>query len=323
VARLMLAAMLVLSPPVAGAGAEALAQPDDWSYRRRDDGLHLRILRDYHLAADAAVDEPIVVVGGSARLDGRAYNDVVVLGGTLRMGPKAFVRGNILTVGGEAILAPGARVAGDIDHVAIVGPHFDVAWARLGTEWWAVAAFGATIVRLGVVFTLALLLTILTPAWVRGISDRAASGMLSAFVGFTGQLLFFPALVALAVALVMSVVGIPLLAALPLLVGAGGLMWAAGFAAVAGRVGRRLRGGASEVGIGDVFTGFVAISTVTLCAHALALGPAWMHPLALSAGILGLTIEYLAWTVGLGAAIAALAGGRPAASRRLPVPMTA
>jgi hypothetical protein len=44
----------------------------------------------------------------------------------------------------------------------------------------------------------------------------------------------------------------------------------------------------------DLFTGFGAITAVTVLAHLIALGPAWMNPIALLVGLLGLTIEYMA-----------------------------
>jgi hypothetical protein len=111
-ARLILALALVLSAAPAFAQAEAddwtvqerheaaRQRREEWERWRRDghDGVHLRMLRNYYLAADATASEPIVVVGGDATIDGHADDDVVVIGGTLRLGPKAVVGGDVVTL---------------------------------------------------------------------------------------------------------------------------------------------------------------------------------------------------------------------------------
>jgi hypothetical protein len=81
------------------------ARRDEWQRWRRDghDGVRFRMMRNYYLAADATATEPIVVVGGDATIDGHADDDVVVIGGTLRLGPKAVVGGDVVTVGGDAV----------------------------------------------------------------------------------------------------------------------------------------------------------------------------------------------------------------------------
>jgi hypothetical protein len=57
----------------------------------------------------------------------------------------------------------------------------------------------------------------------------------------------------------------------------------------------------------------------------MTLGPAWVHGFAVALGTVGLFVEYLAWTIGLGAAVAATFGGRrpsPTFRGRMPVPAT-
>ena len=271
-AKAVLTLALVLS------GSPVFAQPGDWQYHDPDRGLHLRILKDYHLPAGSTAREPIVVLGGSATIDGHVEDDVVVIGGSLRVGSKAVVDGDAVAMGGRARIDPGARIAGDFEEVSIAGPELDFVWMQMASPWWADAAFGATIVRLALVFVVALLLIIVAPGWVGSIADRA-SPRSSLLLGITGQVLFVPAVVAITTALAISVIGLPLLAGIPLLVGAAALAWAAGLAAVAMRLGRRLRGrGATPSPAIDLFTGFVAISAVTVAAHAIALGPSWLSP---------------------------------------------
>src|SRR5688500_17148023 len=159
--RLILAVTMLL------AAAPAFAQPDDWSYPDRRDGVHLRILKDYELLATVTSREPIVVIGGSATINGRAEDDVVVIGGTLRVGPTAVVRGDVVAIGGESIIDPAAQITGEINQTAVIGPDWDLGGLDWGTSgWWATFAFGATLLRLGIVLSVALLLTVVAPDWI-------------------------------------------------------------------------------------------------------------------------------------------------------------
>ena len=105
--------------------------------RFRGDGVHLRFLRSYTLAEGETTNEPIVVIGGSAQIDGRAVDDVVVVGGSLHLGPKAVVEGNAVSVGGSVTLDPGASVRGSIDENRFpwanisIGPDLDRRRERL------------------------------------------------------------------------------------------------------------------------------------------------------------------------------------------------
>jgi len=314
----LLIALVVLS-----AAAPALAQPDDWSYRRHHDGVRLRVLRDYHLAAGASANEPVVVIGGAATIDGRA-EDVLVIAGTLRIGPRAVIEGDVVSIGGEAFIDPAARISGRIDETAIAWPVVEL--ARLANGWWAVIALGATLLRLGVGLVFCLLLTLVAPRWIDDIGRRAESSAgAAALLGVTGQVLFVPGLVVLIVALSISVIGIPLLAGVPFLIGAAGIMWAAGFTAVSALVGARLRGrtaGAYQSQTLDVIVGYLAIACVTIIGHLIALGSPSLVPLAWTIGGAGLLIEYLAWTVGLGAAMAVAFNGRQRATPPPSLPLS-
>jgi hypothetical protein len=127
--------------------------------------------------------------------------------------------------------------------------------------------------------------------------------------------LFVPGVLLLVIALLISIVGIPLLGAVPFLIGAAAVVWVAGFAGVVTRVGARLRGSDVDYAAApvlDMLVGFAAITVVTFTGHILALGPSWLSPFAWSLGAVGLLIEYVAWTIGLGAAIASFFGRQPA-----------
>ena len=60
----------------------------------------------------------------------------------------------------------------------------------------------------------------------------------------------------------------------------------------------------------------MAIAAMTVLAQLLALGFGWLSPMTWSVRAAGLTIEYVAWTIGLGAAISSMF----AASRATPPP---
>jgi hypothetical protein len=317
--------VLSAAPAFAQAEAEWTAQTqreaapqrreDAFEPRRDDrDGVHFRMLRSYYLAADATASEPIVVVGGDAIIDGKTDDDVVVIGGTLRLGPRAIVGGDVVTVGGDAAIDPAATVRGKIDTASVVFPNVD--WQVGGpiwretrlhwSEWWPLAALSATVLRLTLVLVISMLLTVIAPGWVRSMGMRASSAVSAGLVGAIAEILFIPVLIAVVIGLVISIVGIPLLGAIPFALALGGLAWTGGFAAVAASLGARLRGSSidrSSSLVSDVMTGFIAISGLTMVAHVIWVGPGWMTPLGWMTSAAGVIVEYLAWTIGLGAAL--------------------
>ena len=310
-------ALIVLSP-----GPSAYGQPGDWSYTGRRDGVHLRILRDYRLPAGTTVQEPIVVIGASAMIDGRVEDDVVVIGGSVKVGPTAVIRGDVFSAGGETIIDPAAQISGRVDTTLIVGPDFDIGIGPFVGGWWPALALGLTVLRLGVVLIVAMLLTLVTPDWIRGIARRASSPVAAGAIGVAGEVLFVPAIVSVTFALVVSIVGVLLLLAFPLVLGAVALMWVAGFTAVAINIGAALRGrraDASRPRLFDLFAGFAAITALTVMAQVLALSSGSYSAGFWSLRTAGWVVEWLAWTVGLGAALAALLGGRESASPSIPL----
>lgn len=304
------------------------ARREQWERWRREgrDGVHFRLLRDYYLAAGATASEPIVVIGGDATIDGRADDDVVVVGGTLRLGPKAVVGGDVVSVGGEAVIDPAATVRGKVDTAVVVWP--DVEWG-LGwpiwnwREWWPFAALSATVLRLSLVLVVSLLLTIVAPGWIRSMGTRASSALSSGLLGAAAEILFLPALIAVIVGLVISIVGIPLLGAIPFALALGVLAWTGGFAAVAACLGARLRGtsiAASSSLVTDVLIGFVAISALSIVANVFSVGSGWMTPFGWMTSAAGIAVEYVAWTIGLGAALSGMFVRSNRMRPRMPAP---
>jgi hypothetical protein len=307
---------LLLLPLAVVVAAPALHAQTGWSYEDRRDGVHLRVLRNYELPEGATAREPIVVIGGSARIDGRAEDDVVVIGGSVRVGKSAVIRGDVRSFGGNTIIDPGAQVTGSVDSTLIVGPDFDIGVGPVIAGWWPALALGATILRLGLVLVIGILLTLVTPQWIQGLAMRVSSSPIAAgSIGVAGEILFIPSMVAVAAALIMSIVGVLLLLAFPLVLGAAALLWVAGFTAVAIAIGSGLRGrrvDASRPRVFDLLIGFTAITGVTLVAQGMVLSPGWGGSMFWGMRTVGLVIEWLAWTVGLGAGLASLLGGRQA-----------
>jgi cytoskeletal protein CcmA (bactofilin family) len=269
------------------------------------DGVHLRVFRDYTLAEGETSNEPIVVIGGSAQIDGRVDDDVVVIGGGLHLGPKAVVEGNAVSVAGGVTLDPGASVHGSIDEAVVPWPGitFDPGWTN---GWWTGLAFWGSVFRLSLTMAVALFLTLAAPGWIANISDRAAGA--SILTGLAIEVLFVPALVVLVVALIVSIVGIPLLAAIPLLLAAFALIWVAGFTGVAVRLGRALRGRSAmaQPSVVDFLIGYAIIIGVTVIAQLMAYSLGWLSPVSWPMRSAGLLVEYVAWTIGLGAAVTSM-----------------
>ena len=108
------------------------------------------------------------------------------------------------------------------------------------------------------------------------------------------------------IGLAVSIVGIPLLGAIPFALAFGVLAWTGGFAAVAASLGARLRGhsiATSSSLVTDFLIGFVAICGLTIAAQVIAAGSGWTTPPAWMTRAVGMAVEYVAWTIGLGAAL--------------------
>jgi hypothetical protein len=176
--------------------------------------------------------------------------------------------------------------------------------------------------RLSLVLIVSLVLTIVAPGWVRSMGVSASSALGSGLLGAAAEILFVPVLIAVVIGLAVSIVGIPLLGVIPFALALGALAWTGGFAAVAACLGARLRGSSiatSSSLVTDLLIGFVAISGLTIVAHLLFVGPGWMTPVGWMTRAAGMAVEYVAWTIGLGAALSGRFV-RPRATPPMPAP---
>jgi hypothetical protein len=294
--------------------------------RRRQSDARIRIGGDVHVDEDEVVDGAVVVIGGSAVIDGRVNDDVVVVGGRVRLGPKADVRGDVTSIGGTIERSPEARVSGRLNDVGIGFPRFHirpmfgvpfgiVRWGGGRQLFVSLNLFG-TILRMLIVGLLAFFVLLVAREPVERIARAVRTEpWKSALVGFITQLLFLPLLVLTVIVLVVSIIGIPILLLVPFVIVALLVAVLVGLTAVAYRVGLWLE---QRMGWGlhgpywALFAGLVAIWVLTLLGRVVALGgwPVWMLASVLVA--CGFVVEFVAWTVGLGGVLLTRFGSRGA-----------
>ncbi len=120
---------------------------------------------------EGAVDEDVVVIGGDAQIDGDVGRDVVVVMGTVHLGPKAVLHRDLVVVGGTSDVADGAKVEGRTQEVGIglpFGPFLRLEWLKswlancalkfrplslsVGWVWWFAGAFFILYLLIAVLF---------------------------------------------------------------------------------------------------------------------------------------------------------------------------
>ena len=254
------------------------------------------------------VEGDVVVFGDSADIDGEVTGDVTVFGDELRLGPDAIVRGDVNAIGGNLDREDGAQVMGEVNEVGrgrgqINGDWFgdrvfDGVWSRV---W----GMGATVFRLTVLILVALIIAAFGRNAVERISARTAAAPVRAgLIGLAGQILFLPVLVLTVIVLAVSIVGIPLLILVPFAILLLMLVALIGFVGVAYQVGGRLIGkfGWSTVSVYTAVTiGVLAIGVMTLLGKLAGLAIGFFVGMPLTG--IGYLLEYVAWTVGFGAAL--------------------
>jgi cytoskeletal protein CcmA (bactofilin family) len=280
---------------------------------------------------DGEVNRDVSAVGGSVRVNGRVGGSVTAVGGSVHLGPHSEVMGDVRAVGGTVVRAPGAVVHGSLSDVTNPRPFggtdidFDDGPFLLAPlvgrslhMFWSLA----TLLLLLLAVTLVVLLA---PNALELVRARVAGEPWTTLgAGVLGEVLVAPALLALILVLIISIVGCLLLALVPfLLIGLciGALV---GFAGVAYQFGRLLesRFGWHFAGGPYVATmvGVLAIESLTLIGHLLAIAGGFLHFFALMFIFFGLVVRFLAWTMGIGAAILTAFANRPQRFRRQPPP---
>jgi hypothetical protein len=282
---------------------------------RRSHGDRVRIFGDTSVAADEVITGQVVAVMGSVRIDGEVGDQVVAVMGSVDLGPKALVRGDVVSVGGRVRRAAGAQVRGEVNEVAI-GRH-GIVTGPLQMDWpgwWGpmtMVGFGPAerLVGSGFRFLLMVLLVALSVVIARPTVESAAARLSenpiqATLVGIAAQILVFPILIVSAILLAISIIGIPLLLLLPFVVLLLLFMALFGFSGSAFATGqwarRRLGFSGAGSGISDAALGVFIILLPLLIGRIMGFV---VGPLAFLMVGMGLLVEFVAWTSGFGAVL--------------------
>lgn len=316
------------APPVTAEAPEAPAtaspsidEPDSSDRPRRSrrnrnrGGDVVRFGGTVNVAEGETIPGDVVVIGGAARVHGTVDGEVVVVGGALELGPKADVDGDVVVVGGALRRDRGARIGGELQEVGVGPINFNWGgWAGsdhdLG-ELWRGGRFGrtfslvSTLVRVGVVCLLAALVVLFARDYAERIAERAVAEPLKAgAVGFLAQVLFVPVLVVTVILFAVTIIGIPLLVLIPFAVLGLMVLALVGFTAVASHLGRLVtaRFGWTEYGpIATTVIGVLVVTAPVIVGRVVGLAGGPFSFLAVALVGVGFLLEYLAWTVGMGA----------------------
>jgi hypothetical protein len=270
-------------------------------------GARLGIAKPIVVAADEEVTDGVFSLGGSVRIDGRVREGVVVVGSDLTLAPTADVRGDITVVGGTLSIAEGARHAGAVHHAEGASwPRWS--WPTVGWSWFEPGGAASWLPLAGTTTRILLLaiamagLAFFARARVSRIGAAAVANPLRAgLIGLAAQAIFVPALIVVAIVMAITIVGLPFVAVVvPLAVLAMLATMVLGFTSLAARLGQHVTGNDTVVA---VLAGLVIIVLPTFLARLAGIGPDALRAVTVALLVVGTLVEYLAWTVGLGAAV--------------------
>lgn len=279
----------------------------------RTTGTRIGIARSIHIPADEEVSDTVVVVAGSLRLDGRARDGVVVVGGNLYLGPTADVRGEVVLVGGRIVRDPGARLRGEVTDISF--GNWDT-WSIGGVSFPTVEFGGVgrwvrlagTLFRIAFLAVLMAFIVLVARAPVARVGRAAAAEPGKAFaLGLAAEVLFLPALVIASLALIVTLIGIPLVALLvPAAMLLGFIALLLGFTSLACRIGEwvqdRLGWRAHNAFVATAI-GLLLVLTPTLLARIIGVAPEPLRFAGWGLLAIGVALEFIVWTIGLGATL--------------------
>lgn len=318
--------------PPSPANTEENANESEPLSRERSElrrGDLVRIGGGITVGRDEVVQGDVVAIGGSADIDGEVARDVTVVGGSLNLGPQSLVRGDVAVIGGTLNRSPGARIDGQVNNVGFGGqlpfnarlargfvfrrPFSPGRDSRFAGAW--VGGAAGTVLRLTMLLLSGLVVVALGGRLVESIANRAATEPLRAgLVGLLAEVLFVPLLVITVVVLAVSIVGIPLLLLVPFGIVLVVVLMLIGFAGIAFHVGRVAsdRLGIKHGPYASVALGIVLVVGLTLIARIIALAGGLTLGLLVAGAFaaVGYLVEYVAWTMGIGAVILTWLGTR-------------
>ena len=306
--RKALLACAVASVLLQGTTQAQTAPADPITYRIT--GTRIAVGQDVRIERDEEVTDAVIVVGGNLTIDGRVRDGVFVAGGDIYLSSTADVRGELIVAGGRITRDAGARHVGRVSYVT-----FGDWWRRNG-GWWPSVRFGdvgpwlslvGTVARVSVLGLLMMIVLVVARAPVARVGRAALAEPLRAFlIGLAAEIFFIPFLVAASIGLAITIIGIPFVAVLvPIAIVLAVFAFLLGFTALACRLGEWVEDRLGwQPGNALVATaiGFVILLGPTMLARLVDVAE-WGGPMAWTLLAIALTVEFVAWTLGLGAAI--------------------
>ena len=303
-------ALLAVALAVVGVQGTAWAQTTDTTTYRLT-GTRIAFGQDIRVERDEEVTDAAIVIGGSLSIDGRVRDGVVVVGGDLHLSATSDVRGEIIIVGGQLTRDAGARQSGSINYISFGE------WSRRQFGWLPSIRFGevgrwlslaGTVARGSVLAVLMAVILIVARAPVARVGRAALAEPLRAFlIGLAAEVFFIPFLIAASIGLVITIIGIPFVALLvPIAIVLAVFAFLLGFTALACRVGEWVEDRLGwQPGNAFVATaiGSMILLGPTLLARFVDIATWSDGPITFLMVAIGLTVEFIAWTMGVGAAI--------------------
>jgi hypothetical protein len=223
------------------------------------------------------------------------------------------VRGDVVLVGGRLVREPGAQLRGSVSDVSF-GDWGSWSLGGLSLPGIDVGDLGRWLTLLGALFRVALLglvmalVLLVARAPVARIGRSAGAEPVRAFlVGLAATIFFVPLLIAASIALIFTIIGIPLVAVL--IPGALCLAFVAlvlGFTSMACRMGEWVEdrlGWRGHSALLAATIGLLIIVGPSMLSRILGVGPGPIRALAIGLLMAGVAFEFIIWTIGLGATL--------------------
>jgi hypothetical protein len=294
-----------------------VASPSDQSSESprvyRTVGARVAIGRSIHVAADEEVNDAVVVVGGSLRVDGRVRDGIVVVGGNVELGPQSDVRGDVVLVGGRLTRTAGSQLRGTVSDVSF-GNWGSWNFGGVSIPTVHFGDFGRWMTLVGAVFRVSVLavlmamMLLVARAPVARVGRAAGAEPIRAFVvGLVAAVLFLPAVIVASIGLIVTIIGIPLVALfVPVAFFAAFTALILGFTGIACRLGEWVEdrvGWRGNSAFLATAVGLMLIVGPTMLARFVGVAPAPLQLAAMGLLISGLVLEFVVWTTGLGATL--------------------
>ncbi len=297
-------------------------------------GENIRIRRDKRIRGS------VVAIGGSIVIEGHVVGDVVSVGGNVELEPGAtvtgdavavggsldlnagcIVRGDAVSVGGKIIEREGSRVSGDTVSVGFI-PAFFFKGFRSPFAHRAMDITGYAVKSL-IVLLFAWAAAAIFPGRVKNMVDYAGSSVwLSAVVGFA-VVIAMPIVVLL---LIVTLIGIPLAVILPIVFAVASVVaYAVGAGLLGYRFGSKLVSKTPrELSLAQaVLLGVLIVAVVRLSGKLLGLSSELLWPLSAALSAAGLLAGFFIYLSGLGSLLLTRFGSKqqpPAVQAASPPP---